>query len=106
MSSHFRAIFNTPFHKTFDFYYKAAVNTGFSNQLKNLTSIFTQFHSFIAIKCSILDVLQGSEYASGLVFGVLTLLVYCCEFMYRCYLIKFDRIYFRATLVGCFLKQA
>ena len=34
-----------------------------------------------------LDVLQSSEYVSGLVFGVLTLLIYCCQFMYKCYLI-------------------
>ena len=55
-----------------------------------------------------LDVFQSSEYASGLVFGVLTLLVYYCEFMHRTYLIHLQtlRSYFRAALVGCFPEQA
>ena len=34
-----------------------------------------------------LDVFQGSQYASDLVFGILTLLVYYCKFIYRSYLI-------------------
>ena len=39
-----------------------------------------------------LDVSQGSEYASGLVFGVLTLSVYYCEFMYISYLIHLQTL--------------
>ena len=54
-----------------------------------------------------LDVFQGSEYASGLVYGVLTLLVYYCEFMDRSYSVHLQtlRSYFRAALVGCFPEQ-
>ena len=39
-----------------------------------------------------LDVLQGSEYASGLVLGVLIVLVYCCGFIYRYYLIDLQTL--------------
>ena len=39
-----------------------------------------------------LDVFQGFEYATGLVFCVLTLLVYYCEFTYKSYLIHFQAL--------------
>lgn len=46
-----------------------------------------------------LDVLQGSEYASGLVLGVLIVLVYCCGFICRYYLIDLQ------TLTASFFGQ-
>ena len=56
-----------------------------------------------------LDVFQGSEYASGLVFGVLTLLVYYCEFMYRSYLIHLrtlrESIFGQLWLAASFNKR-
>ena len=56
-----------------------------------------------------LDVLQGSEYVSGLMFGFLTLLVYCCEFMYKCYLIHLqtltESIFGQLWLAGSFNKR-
>ena len=39
-----------------------------------------------------LDVLQGFEYASDLLFGVLILLVYCCEFVYTSHLIHLQTL--------------
>ena len=44
------------------------------------------------------DVFQGSEYASDLVFGVLTLLVYYCEFIHRSYLIHLQTL--RKSIIG------
>ena len=58
-----------------------------------------------------LGVLQGSEYAPGLVFGVwcsnftgLLLLIHV-QMLFNSFA-NFDRIYFRAALAGCFLEQA
>ena len=52
-----------------------------------------------------LNELRGSRYASGLVFVVLTLLVYYCEFMYISYLIHLQTIFGQLWLAAYLNKR-
>ena len=81
-------------------------NIEFAYKLKNLTSIFLHFHSLIAIKVSILDVLQGSEYTSVFFIIFVGLLFWIhVQILFNSFT-NFARIYLWAALINCFLEWA